>query len=129
MTAASARIRLRALIGILVTSIAFQTGISRAATVAIPAQLSMGGVQGPIPQARTPQTPPASPAKHQAGLTPEEQRQFAHEMKHLKPKERRRLTKAIKEFTPEERSQFIEALKRQLAANRTAPHQPIKRAM
>ena len=126
MTAASARIRLRPLIGIFVTSAVFLTGISRAEAVAIPVQLSIGGVQGPIPRARTPQTPPA---KHEAGLTPEEQRQFADAMKRLKPRERRRLAKAMKQFTPEESRQFVEAVKRQLAANGTAPHQPIKRAM
>jgi hypothetical protein len=127
MTAAPANIRLRPLIGIAVTSIAFITGICQAETSAspgvasnhglIPAQFSMGRPPGPAPGARTTQTPPAKP---HAGLTPEEQKGFAEAMKHLTPKERRRLTKAIKRFTPEESRQFIEGVKRQLAAKGTA---------
>ena len=112
MTAASARLRL---IGLVMTSIAFIPGICQAAVVVIPVQLAMGGKQGPIPQARTPQATAAPAAKPQAGLTPDEQRRFTEAMKRLTPKERKRVTKAIKKFTPEESRQFIEGVKRQLA--------------
>jgi hypothetical protein len=115
MTAARARLRL---IGSVLTSIAFIAGTSQAAADVIPVQLSIGGKQGPVPKARSSQTPPAPPAKPQAGLTPDEQRRFAEAVKHLSPKQRKQLTKRIKKFTPEESRQFIEGVKRQLAAKK-----------
>ncbi len=112
MTAASARLRLT---GMVVTFFVLIAGICQAAAVLIPVQLAMGGKQGPIPQTRTAQTPPAPPAKPQGGLTPDEQKRFTEAVKRLTPKERKRLTKAIKKFTPEESRQFLEGVKRQLA--------------